>query len=287
MKSLVLGWLLKWLPKNLMSYWIGRLMSWHPPKFLKRPLLLTFANYYHIDLYEAEHSLADYHSIQELFTRRLRTGIRPIGTGVIHPVDGRLTQSGLIEADQMIQAKGFNYSVSEFLAAPEMAPGFSGGTYLTYYLCPTDYHRVHAPIEGRLVRAQHIPGTLWPVNEWSVTHVPKLFARNERVVIWIETAYGLVAVVMVGATNVGQMAMSFDSEFVTNRPDLSPPGRVRDYEPPILLNRGQELGVFRMGSTVIVLYPPQFPTGYTGYRGGVQMGESLASGTRHPLAGPS
>src|SRR5690606_21741857 len=137
----------------------------------------------------------------------------------------------------------------------EKVKSLEGGGYLTYYLCPTDYHRVHSPVSGQLLHALHVPGTLWPVNAMSVQQTEELFLVNERLVMELKTPQGPVFVVMVGATNVGQMSASFDPKIVTNRRVLA--GR-KDYDPPISIKVGEELGIFHMGSTVVVLYPPGF-----------------------------
>ena len=134
---------------------------------------------------------------------------------------------------------------------------FQGGQYLTYYLCPRDYHRVHSPVSGKILSCTHVPGKLWPVNPWSVENITQLFAINERTLTLIETDRGLVMVVMVGATNVGKMTMSFDREIVTNASHFRSLN-TKEYHPTIDVEKGQELGIFNMGSTVIVLTTPSF-----------------------------
>ncbi|MGE3388049.1 MAG: archaetidylserine decarboxylase [Bdellovibrionales bacterium] len=244
------------VPKSLMSRAAGLLSRTRWPKPFGPMLVRWFANRYRLNLAEAERTLPEYLTIQDLFTRRLKPGARLVANEVaVHPADAELTVSASINAGLLLQVKGWTYTVQEFLNEAS-AEVFENGTQLTYYLCPTDYHRVHSPVDGEVVKVTYIPGNLWPVNNWSVTHIHKLFVRNERVVVWIKTNHGLVAVVMVGATNVGQMTLSFHPELITNK---GQPAMVKTYEPAPKLVRGGELGVFNMGSTVVVLYPPAFP----------------------------
>ncbi len=211
-----------------------------------------FANRYKLNLGEAEFEFKDYKSLNALFTRKLKAGLRPLGQEPLHPADGQLTSFGKIEDLKLFQIKGRNYSAEEFLG--ERASEFEGGIFATYYLCPTDYHRVHSPVSGAIQSSRHLGATLWPVNDLSVNSIPNLFIQNERTVTMIQTPKGPVAVVMVGATNVGEIHMSFDSTLVTNRRPLSH----KVYKEPILIKAGDPLGVFNMGSTVVLLYPKSF-----------------------------
>src|SRR5690606_8671782 len=193
------------LPKNLFSYLFGRLalVSW--PGFVVREVIRGFAKIYNIDLYEAEKPVEEYKNLDDFFTRKLKVGIRPVGPGVVHPADSDLTQFGSINQSTLIQAKGKEYSLKEFLKIDEVSDKLGDGYFFTYYLCPTDYHRVHSPVDGKITEIHYIPGKLWPVNNWSVSNIKNLFAINERVVVIIETPKGKCALVMVGATNVGKM----------------------------------------------------------------------------------
>ena len=249
------------VPKNLLSYLVGLLVHIPLPAPLSTWSVQIFASYYNINMEEAEHPIENFRSIGELFTRRLKPGVRPVShEEIVHPADSELTTRGFIENETMLQAKGKTYSVSEFLnvegtIGKQHLNFFQGGAYFTYYLCPTDYHRVHSPVSGKILSVIHIPGALWPVNDWSVNRIERLFAINERVVVWIETQMGPVAVVFVGATNVGKMTMSFDSEVVTNRFLQGQRFKEKRYGQPIEIQKGEELGTFHMGSTVVVLYP--------------------------------
>ncbi|MNL41466.1 Phosphatidylserine decarboxylase proenzyme [compost metagenome] len=129
---------------------------------------------------------------------------------------------------------------------------------MTYYLCPTDYHRVHSPVDGEITDVRYMPGELWPVNEWSTTNVPDLFSVNERVLVEIQTDLGPVGVVFVGATNVGHIVLSFDDKIKGNQKMGPHIFQHKTYSPEIPTHKGSELGMFRMGSTVVMLYPPMF-----------------------------
>ena len=219
----------------------------------------AFAAYYKIRLDEAEFPIQQYKTINALFTRRLKSGIRPIESDVVHPVDSTISQHGPIYNNTIIQAKGRAYRTSDLLQSEEMAAAFEGGYYITYYLCPTDYHRIHSPVAGQIIESQHIPGKLWPVNSWSVNSIKDLFAINERVNAYIQTGKGMVVSVMVGATNVGKITLAYDKTIVSNQ--LKNFLTIKKYQPGIPIEAGGELGTFNMGSTVVQLYSKDFLQG--------------------------
>lgn len=255
MKNRIFDLVMPILPKNDLSHMVGKLVHKTLPGPLGRLSVSTFARVYNIDMNEAEFPIEHYKTIGELFTRRLKAGARPIADSfVVHPADAVVSQAGAIEKLQLIQAKGKTYTVSELLRSPHFSANFEGGSFMTYYLCPTDYHRVHSPVDGEIIWSCHVPGTMWPVNEWSVNAIPNLFAMNERVVVVIQTARGLVALVMVAATNVGNMTMTFDPQITTAHRAPGRHPREHTYAPPIPVKKGDELGIFHMGSTVVMLY---------------------------------
>lgn len=225
------------------------------PAPLAKWSIRLFANAFQINLQEAEKPLEEYFSIGDFFVRKLKPGLRPISESpLVHPADSVISQIGEIVEGRCIQAKGKSYSVSDLCGDPLVGEKFAKGLVVTYYLCPTDYHRVHSPVEGVIHRATHIPGALWPVNDWSRTHIENLFGKNERVVLEMESRLGPCLLVFVGATNVGQMRMAFDSEIVTNIKCLKAPVK-KEYAPGISIKKGTELGQFNMGSTVVMIYP--------------------------------
>ena len=254
-------WALKWLPRKLMSRFIGWLVHFKIP-FLHKVGVRIFAWYYNIDLGEAEKSLDEYHTIGDLFTRRLKSGLRPISNSwAVHPCDSEIIQHGPISDGTLIQAKGLSYQVSKLIEDPQAHQKFDDGYFVTYYLCPTDYHRVHSPVHGFVKHVLYRSGDLWPVNFSAIENVQDLYVVNERLIIEMATEYGPVGIVMVGATNVGSMRLAFDPKIRTNRGEQSV---VHDYKPPVEIAKGDELGIFHMGSTVIVLYSKEFKKKFEG-----------------------
>jgi phosphatidylserine decarboxylase len=233
---------------------------------MRRSLLGAFARAVGADPEEAERPLEEYATLDDFFVRRLRPGARPwradpVGAG--SPVDGVVGQVGRVSRGRVVQAKGLDYTVAELLADGDLAGRLGDGSFVTFYLAPRHYHRIHAPCRARLLGARHVPGTLLPVNPPAVASVPELFARNERLVCELDGVGGDVALVAVGATNVGRIEAVFDPEWngprggVTNR--LRSGGRrgraldSRLYDPPLALDAGDELMAFHLGSSVVVV----------------------------------
>ncbi|MCB9541772.1 MAG: archaetidylserine decarboxylase [bacterium] len=254
MKDALLIGTLGLIPKNLLSRAVGAAAHAGLPEPVTRASVRWFARRYGIDLDEAEHPIEHYRTIGELFTRRLKPGARPIDRrpGVaVSPADGRISNSGRIEGGRLIQAKGRDYTVADLLRDRHDAERFENGAWVTVYLSPRDYHRVHHPVEGRITASRYIPGHLWPVNAAAVERVEDLFCVNERVVTFVDSPIGEVASVMVGATSVGHMTMTYDVEVLTNR---GRPAALKSYPDGLRIARGDELGMFRLGSTVVVLF---------------------------------
>jgi phosphatidylserine decarboxylase len=261
--------LLSRLPQRALSRSFGAIADIRLPAALRRPVLGTFARGVGIDLSEAEYALDHYASLNEFFVRRLRPGARswPDTDDLLaSPVDGITGQSGAVTRGTAIQAKGREYSVAELLGDDAEAARFEGGSFLTIYLSPRHYHRIHAPASGRIEVARHLPGVLLPVNEPSVAHVPDLFVRNERLLCHIDGPIGRVAVVAVGAYNVGRISAAFDREWnappgrgswVTNRRGIAP--STHRYDPAVQMALGDELMAFHLGSTVVLLLEPSAP----------------------------
>lgn len=243
----------RFLPKNHLSYIVGQLVHIRLPGFINRLIIANFAKAYKINLDEAEFPIEKYPSLGEFFVRKLKAGTRPLGkTWALHPADAVITQASQIKDGKLIQAKNRTYSVASFTQDKDALAKFNNGLFLTYYLCPTDYHRVHSPVTGEVRKVIHIPGNLWPVNPWSTENIHEIFSVNERVVVEIETDRGPVALVFVGATNVGKIVLSFDSEIIGNQL-MSSAIREKTYS-NTFINKGDEIGMFRMGSTVVMLY---------------------------------
>jgi phosphatidylserine decarboxylase len=223
-------------------------------------LIRWFVAKYGVDMSEAaDPDIAHYASFNEFFTRALKPGARPLADAdLICPVDGAISQFGAIEHDQIFQAKGHRYSTTALVGGDAaLAAQFDGGHFATLYLSPKDYHRIHMPCDGRLLRMIHVPGDLFSVNPLTARGVPGLFARNERVVCVFDAAHGPFVLTLVGATIVGSMATVWHG--VVN-PPRSPVLREWRYDDQqVTLKKGEEMGRFLLGSTVVMLFPRLFP----------------------------
>lgn len=261
------------LPKKWMSHYVGRMAHMNLPESFNRKLIKAFASHYKIELSEIAKPIEDYKSLGEFFARELQPGARPIEDEIVHPCDGVLIESGKIKDDVLIQAKGKSFRLEKFLPENPWAEEFQQGSFFTYYLAPHNYHRVHSPVKGFVKWSTLVPGELWPVNSWSVKNVDGLYAINERVATGIETDQGKAILVMVGATNVGSMTMSYDPNIRTNGPKKK--GVVhRDYPEGRALQVGEELGVFNLGSTVVLLFEKSWDFNHKP-RKEVKMGEKF------------
>ena len=244
------------VPQHLLSALMYRFarLRWRP---LRAALIRAFARHFQVNMAEArEPNLAAYASFNAFFTRALQPGARPLPPdpgAIVCPADGALSQHGAISAGRLFQAKGLDYSLDELVEDPDWARRFQGGSFATIYLSPRDYHRVHMPATGRLRGMIHIPGRLFSVNRATASLVPRLFARNERVVCLFDGEAGPFALILVGAIFVGGMETVWAGE-VTPARGQSPRRHFGD-EDPVDLARGAEMGRFNMGSTVILLFP--------------------------------
>jgi phosphatidylserine decarboxylase len=262
------GWratlaLLQRLPQAGLSRSLGHLADIRLPRSLRPAVLGGFAKAVGIDVSEAERPVTEYESLNAFFVRRLRDGVRTWPgdeAGLASPVDGVIGQRGVIRGGRLIQAKGRHYSAADLLADDHEAARYDGGAFITIYLSPRHYHRIHAPCGGGISGAVHLPGALLPVNEPAVLHVPDLFPRNERVACYIDGAAGRVAVVAVGAYNVGRISTAFDADWVgpgrsvANRPRAVP--ERRHYDPAVQVSQGDEIMAFHLGSTIVMLLEP-------------------------------
>lgn len=256
--------LLHLLPKNLVSHTIGQVVHSRLPFGIHRTVRDWFIRNYKIDCSEAEKPVAAYETLGDFFVRQLKPGARPIESAtMVSPVDGTLTQMGRFQggpagggAAKLTQIKGLDYSLEE-LAGPgwELNEYRDRGGYMTIYLAPYNYHRIHSPIQGHITQVTYIPGALWPVNTWSVSHIPGLFVVNERIAVEIASPAGKVLLVMVGATNVGRITLDFYDGIAGNQ---RPRSRERVWRPsqPLPVEKGQGIGCFELGSTVILALTP-------------------------------
>ncbi len=248
------------LPKHLLSRLIYRLMRQRSP-FVKNTVLRVFLAGYRVDMSEAEQSDPyAFASFNDFFTRALRPGVRPIATDpqlIVSPVDGVVSQCGHLDDDTIVQAKGQAYSLARLLGGDrEMVDTYRGGSFACIYLAPYNYHRIHMPMDGTVLSNTYVPGELFSVNAATVRAVPRVFARNERLICDFDTHVGRMAVILVGALFVGSIETVHCGE-------VNPPPRGRKGTVPIpegvgrTFQKGEELGRFNMGSTVIVLFQSQ------------------------------
>ena len=245
------------VPKNALSRLAGALTRWRAPWPVRIAAMKAFARRYGIDLSESP-DLEVYRTFGEFFARPLHPGLRPVAPGetvLVSPVDAVVSETGLATEGRLVQAKGIDYTVAALVADDALAARLAGGAWATLYLSPKDYHRIHFPLGGKVLGWRYVPGALWPVNPASVRTVPGLFAANERLVTVMDTPLGRCAVVAVGATVVGRVRAYYDPSVPhTNVPGAAP--RRHDYGTPLPVEKGQELGAFEMGSTVILLFEP-------------------------------
>jgi phosphatidylserine decarboxylase len=249
---------LRWAPKGTYSHLIGFIADRPVPRALRRQVYGAFARKVGANLDEVERPLTDYPTLGAFFTRRLKPGTHVIDStpdAIVSPADGAVARSGEIAGGQLIQAKGIDYPLFGLLADRTAAARFDGGTYLVIYLSPKDYHRVHFCTEGRVTAFQHIPGALFPVNDHAVRNIGALYTRNERLVTYHDSPFGEIASVMVGATGVGRISVTYDSVRTHSRRRGRPGPRVR-LGAPRAVTRGEELGTFHLGSTVVLLFEP-------------------------------
>jgi len=259
------------LPKHWLTafvYWLARIRV----PAVKNALIRGFLKLFDVELEDVKGRVPeDFATFNEFFVRELKDGARPVDpnpTAIVSPADGTLSQAGTLRGNLILQAKGLDYSLEDLLAADiDKAREFSGGAFATIYLAPYNYHRVHAPMDGELVAAHYVPGDLFSVNSKTASHVPGLFSRNERLNLHFQTAVGPMVVVLVGALNVGSISTPWSGEIrprksgVVERIDVS--------AAPREVRKGDLLGWFNMGSTVIVLLPPASCTWRDEFKAGV------------------
>ncbi|RWR02856.1 phosphatidylserine decarboxylase [[Pantoea] beijingensis] len=270
------------LPKK----WLTELAGWGASKragWLTKAVIDLFVRYYKVDMSEAQKpDTATYRTFNDFFVRPLRDDARPIDADpnlLVLPADGAISQLGRIDGDSIFQAKGHFYSLESLLAGNyQLADKFRDGEFATTYLAPRDYHRVHMPCNGILREMIYVPGDLFSVNPLTAQNVPNLFARNERVICYFDTEFGPMVQILVGATIVGSIETAWSGTVTPPRQGVIKrwtwPGA--EEEGAVVLLKGQEMGRFKLGSTVINLFAP----------GKVQLVESLAAGSKTQLGQP-
>ena len=266
------------LPKQALTALAGKFAGAEAGGLTTR-FIRWFVGRYGVNMNEAaEPDIAAYKTFNEFFTRPLKAGARPLAEAdFLCPVDGAISQFGAIERDQIFQAKGHRYSTTALVGGDrELATRFENGSFATLYLSPRDYHRIHMPCDGRLTRMIYVPGALFSVNPTTARGVPGLFARNERVVCVFETARGPFVLTLVGATIVGSMATVWHGVINPPRPGVLREWRYDDQN--VVLKKGEEMGRFLLGSTVVMLFPKDviaFNPDWSPARA-IRMGEAMA-----------
>lgn len=239
-------------PFAMFSRLVGLGAKTRLPEVLRKPAYRAFARAVGANLGEAELELQQYSSLGDLFARKLRPGARPIDSdpsALIAPCDGVIAARGDAAGGQLIQAKGLHYRLEDLVVDREYARRLIGGPYATIYLSPRDYHRVHAPLDARLIAYDYVPGEMWPVNPRVAARRPELLTRNERVVIWLDApSVGIIALVMVAAAGVGNIALA-------HADNIAASGELSRVTLDEAVCRGDELGVFQLGSTVVMIFP--------------------------------
>ena len=265
------------VPRHALTRAMGRLARARAGA-ITQWMITTFIRRYGVNMSEAAEPRPEaYPTFNEFFTRALRPGARPLATArLVCPVDGAISQFGAIDGDRIFQAKGHDYTTTALLGGDaQLAARFNGGHFATLYLSPRDYHRIHMPCAGRLVRMVFVPGDLYSVNPATAAAVPGLFARNERAVCLFESGHGPFVLVLVGATIVGSMATTWHGLIERG------PLQAWDYaDQDIRLEQGEEMGRFLLGSTVVLLFPPG-PLAFNRAwqpQGAIRLGEAMADG---------
>ena len=270
------------LPKHFLSRAIGKLAESTQP-WLKNLLIRSAIKVFDIDLEEAKSdSLESYDSFNAFFTRELKDGARPIDhhhDSVCCPADGMVSQAGKIDKNRIMQAKGINYSVARLIGDSTTSEHYQDGSFATIYLSPRDYHRVHMPVSGKLIKTRYVPGDLFSVNDLTAQGLPGLFARNERLVCEFESELmGHFTVILVGAMLVAGI------ETVWGGAEVAGAAQVQETlfsEQELIYTKGEEIGRFKFGSTAIVLFQKQTVSGFEDLQvhQKVKMGEAIATVT--------
>lgn len=266
------------MPKRLITAIVHRLARIRV-RLIKDFLIRSFVKFYEVNLDEVRKSAPDgFTSFNDFFTRELEHGSRPIDSSdlsIVSPADGIISAAGSIKKNAVLQAKGIDYSLEELLATDlDEAQRYYDGSFATIYLAPFNYHRVHAPLAGELVAARFVPGSLFSVNLTTVSFLRGLFTRNERLICHFRTAAGPMVLIFVGALNVGSITTPWTGEIRPRKGNMVENIDLQSSSQAKTVNKGDLLGWFNMGSTIILLLPP----GVCDWRSGLESGEALRMG---------
>lgn len=249
---------------------------------VKNFLIRSFIKAYDVNLEEIKQSVPeDFDSFNAFFIRELTLGARPVDNArdtICSPVDGTVSAAGMIKNERIFQAKGIDYSLTELLATDTQdAATYAEGSFATIYLAPFNYHRVHAPVSGRIAKISYVPGYLYSVNEATVSQLPGLFVKNERLVCHLHTDAGPAVLIFVGAMNVGSISTQWTGEIRPRKNGVVEQFALQQDKSALVFEKGDLFGWFNMGSTVIMLFPPGAATNLDDLGAGrtVKVGEVL------------
>ena len=245
------------LPRNLFSRICGNIADFHLPSSFLKIIIRLFSKLYGVNLAESEKKISEFGTFNEFFTRRLKKNARPIDQGInslISPVDGFIGEFGKINNGTLIQAKGLDYRIEDLLEDKYRTQIYDDGSFITIYLAPQNYHRIHSMVEGEVNEFSYCTGDLWTVGPLGLNYIKNLFTINERLTTFIKTKNGECALVKVGATVVGKIKVNYHSQISNQKGSVSNKIILKK---PFKLDKGQEIGLFELGSTVICLFPPK------------------------------
>ncbi len=268
------------LPKCFISRIAGYLARLPVPPFILGKVIKCYADRYKVNKNEIEYPEKGFKCFEGFFTRKLKEGVHVIDDrheSVISPVDAEIVQFGKIEKHKILQAKGIDFSLKDLFPS-DSYEFFTDGDFITLYLSPADYHRIHSPVTGRITGYFIIPGTLFSVQNFSLKNLRNLYTKNERLISYIQTANGQVAVCKIGAMNVGRITVCHDNEIRTNKWFRKRKEFIYKPDERPIIKKGQELGIFHIGSTVILVFQKDminFKEIYCGEK--IRMGERIAA----------
>ena len=247
--------ILKLLPKRCMSIFVGWIADLRLAKFILRPFLRFYIRLFKVNMDEAIYPLEHYNSVNEFFIRPIKPETRPVSQEtdiIVAPVDAVVIEFGKIEDDKALQIKGHPYSIKKLIQNQDLAHRFINGSFVTHYLSPKDYHRIHTPYSGQAIASEYNRGALYPVNDMGLNNIPNLFAINERLTTFLQTEAGLIAMVKVAALNVGRIKTEYPEPFskVQMKSKLPQHKELSG----LSYKKAQEIARFEMGSTVILLF---------------------------------
>lgn len=262
--------------KKIHSQLVGIITRMTFPKWFVQFLIRRLIAYYRIELKEICQPISEFKSLNAFFTRKIDPSYRPIceeQNAIASPADSLIQQFGDLRTGKMIQAKGFDYTVDELIPS-QLSKNFHNGRYITFYLSPKDCHLIFSPLKGTIVSSVHVPGSLYLVRDAYIKENPSVYTQSERVIIFIYTNYGLVAVVLVGAMRVGNITTVYDTSIQTN--SLFSQLSEKKLNPPCPIERGSHLATFNLGSTVILL----FEEGTMDWADNLSLGQSIKYGSK-------